>query len=144
MLQEGGPDAAEADGQPSQPGQKDLIQRGKADRQKPQVVLTAEPGDGLAKLAWKVLNLPVRTDEQPLRFMIRYGIESEKLTRTIQVGPVQDYVLRELKTTSLITCRWWPWIASSWCCTNRKNCAPYRCRSTPRDRGSNSRFRASR
>lgn len=97
LLQEGGPDAAEADGQPSQPGQKDLIQRGKADRQKPQVLLTAEPGDGLAKLAWKVLNLPVRTDEQPLRFMIRYGIESEKLTRTIQVGPVQDYVLRELK-----------------------------------------------
>lgn len=61
------------------------------------VVVTADPGDGLVKLAWKVLNLPVRTDEQPLRFVLRYGTESEKLTKSLSIGKSYEYVLRDLK-----------------------------------------------
>lgn len=82
-------------GQPS--GKQGLEFRSKIDRKKPQVLVVAEPGDGMIKLTWKVVNLPVRTDEQPLRFVIRYGIESEKLSRSQQIGKVQSFVLRELK-----------------------------------------------
>lgn len=78
-------------------GKQGLEFRSKIDRKKPQVVVIAEPDDGMIKLTWKVVNLPVRTDEQPLRFVIRYGIESEKLSRSQQIGKVQSFVLRELK-----------------------------------------------
>ena len=64
---------------------------------KPAVLLKGEPGDGLIKLSWKLANAPVRSDDQPLRFTIQYGIESEKLTKSIMVGPGTDFVLRELK-----------------------------------------------
>ncbi len=64
---------------------------------KPQVLVTAEPGDGLIKLTWKLVNLPVKSDNQPLRFAVRYGIESEKMTKTLQVGTTDSYVLRGLK-----------------------------------------------
>lgn len=96
LLQDGDLNATGVDGQlPA--GQKGISQRGMVDRKKPQVLVVAEPGDGLVKLSWKVLNLPARTDEQPLRFMIRYGTESEKLLKTMQIGAAQEYVLRELK-----------------------------------------------
>lgn len=72
-------------------------QQRRVDREKQQVVVTTEPGDGLVKLTWKVMNIPGRTDDQALRFTIRYGIESEKLIKTIQVGGDHEYVLRELK-----------------------------------------------
>jgi protein involved in polysaccharide export with SLBB domain len=64
---------------------------------KPTVLLKGEPGDGLIKLSWTVVNVPLRKDDQPLRFTIRYGTESEKLTKSIMVGPGTDYVLRDLK-----------------------------------------------
>ena len=64
---------------------------------KPLVMLKSEPGDGLVKLSWVLTNLPARRDDQPLRFMIRYGIESEKLTKSVLVGVKTNYVLRELR-----------------------------------------------
>ena len=64
---------------------------------KPTVLLKGEPGDGLVKLSWTLANLPIRSEDKQLRFTIRYGIESEKLTKSIMVGPGTDYVLRDLK-----------------------------------------------
>lgn len=64
---------------------------------KPAVLLKGEPGDGLVKLSWTLANLPSRSEDQQLRFTIRYGIESEKLTKNIMVGPGTEYVLRDLK-----------------------------------------------
>src|ERR1039457_105359 len=62
---------------------------------KPQVLVKAEPGDGQVKLTWKLVNIPaksnnqdisVKSNNQTLRFSIRYGIESEKLAKTLHVG----------------------------------------------------------
>lgn len=97
MLQDGEEGALGADGQPLSPEEKALEPRARAALKKPQVVLRSEVGDGLAKLSWKVLNLPMRTDEQPLRFVIRYGTESEKLEKSMQVGRQQEFVLRGLR-----------------------------------------------
>ena len=51
----------------------------------------------MVKLTWKFVNLPPKVDAQTFRFTIRYGVESEKLTKTLQVGTNDGYVLRELK-----------------------------------------------
>ncbi|MBK5278535.1 MAG: SLBB domain-containing protein, partial [Bacteroidia bacterium] len=67
---------------------------------KTQLLVKAEPGDGLVKLSWKLsnpANLALKVDSQSLRFTIRYGTESEKLTKTLQVGTSEGFVLRELK-----------------------------------------------
>src|SRR5512133_2843537 len=64
---------------------------------KTQVLVKADPGDGLVKLSWKFANLPPKVDGQSLRFTIRYGSESEKPSKTLQVGTVDGYVLRDLK-----------------------------------------------
>ncbi|MBC8018953.1 MAG: SLBB domain-containing protein, partial [Verrucomicrobia bacterium] len=64
---------------------------------KPQVLVKVEPGDGLVKLTWKLANLPEKSDNQTLRFSIRYGLESEKLTKIQHVGTSDGHVLRELK-----------------------------------------------
>lgn len=61
---------------------------------KPGVLLKSEPGDGLVKLKWI---LPLRGDDQELRFSIRFGTESEKYTKTLAVGGGNEYVLRDLK-----------------------------------------------
>lgn len=61
---------------------------------KPSVVLRGEPGDGLIKLNWVLLE---RVDGQGLRFSIRYGTESEKYTRTVAVGSGSEFFLRDLK-----------------------------------------------
>lgn len=64
---------------------------------KPSVVVRGEPGDGLLKLSWKLLDMPPRIDNEPLRFTIRYGNESEKLAKSVMVGVGTDFILRELK-----------------------------------------------
>src|SRR5512133_2052133 len=64
---------------------------------KQQVLVKTEPGDGLVTLTWKLANVPAKSGNQTVRFSIRYGIESEKLTKTIHVGNSDGYVLRELK-----------------------------------------------
>jgi protein involved in polysaccharide export with SLBB domain len=64
---------------------------------KPTVLVSVEPGDGLVKLSWKLHNVPVKSADQAFRFSVRYGTESEKLTKTLQVGTTDGYVLRELK-----------------------------------------------
>jgi protein involved in polysaccharide export with SLBB domain len=64
---------------------------------KPALLVTADPGDGLIKLSWKLLNVPVKSADQSLRFSIRYGTESEKLSKTLHIGMNDSYVLRELK-----------------------------------------------
>lgn len=74
---------------------KSDLRRSKA--KKPTVLVSAEVGDGLARLSWKLINLPAKTGDQPLRFTIRYGTESEKLTKTLQVGTSDGHILRELK-----------------------------------------------
>lgn len=61
---------------------------------KPAVVLKGEPGDGLIKLNWVLLE---RVDGQGLRFSVRYGTESEKYTRTVAVGSGSEFFLRDLK-----------------------------------------------
>jgi len=64
---------------------------------KPTLLVTSEPGDGLIKLSWKILNVPVKSADQSLRFSIRYGTESEKLSKTLHIGMNDSYVLRDLK-----------------------------------------------
>ncbi len=64
---------------------------------KPSVVVRTEPGDGLLKLSWKLLDMAPRIDDEPLRFTIRYGIESGKLSKSVMVGTGADFVLRELR-----------------------------------------------
>jgi len=64
---------------------------------KTQLLVKSEPGDGLVKLTWRLTNLPPKVDALTLRFTIRYGIESEKPTKTLQVGPGDGYILRDLK-----------------------------------------------
>jgi protein involved in polysaccharide export with SLBB domain len=64
---------------------------------KSQLLVKAEPGDGLIKLSWKLALLPAKTDEQAMRFTIRYGIESEKPSKTLQVGTNQNHVIRDLR-----------------------------------------------
>ncbi len=64
---------------------------------KPLVILKGEPGDGLVKLSWVMANLPARSDDQALRFTIRYGLESERLTKSVMVGVGTNFILRELK-----------------------------------------------
>lgn len=66
----------------------------KGAEKKSAVVLKGEPGDGLVKLNWVMLS---KTDDQGLRFSVRFGAESEKYTRTVAVGGGSGYVLRELK-----------------------------------------------
>ncbi len=69
----------------------------KSKGKKPKVLVTAVPGDGLVRLSWKMLNLPLKGADQTLRFTVRYGTESEKPAKTLHVGTVDGYVLRELK-----------------------------------------------
>jgi len=97
MKMQDGEAAPGPDGQLASSDQKSLDQLKRNDRKKTMVSVSTIPGDGLVKISWKVLNLPPRNEEQPLRFVIRYGIESEKLVKSLQVGKVQEYVLRELK-----------------------------------------------
>jgi protein involved in polysaccharide export with SLBB domain len=75
--------------------EKSETRKGKA--KKPTLVVTAEPGDGLIKLSWKLLNVPVKSADQAFRFSIRYGTESEKTSKTLHIGVTDAYVLRELK-----------------------------------------------
>ena len=64
---------------------------------KTQLLVKSEPGDGLVKLTWRLVNLPPKVDAQTLRFTIRYGTESEKPIKSLQVGPGDGYILRDLK-----------------------------------------------
>ncbi len=61
------------------------------------LVLMAEPDDGLVRLSWKLLNPPARTDEHLLRFIVRFGTESQLPIKTIQVGTGDGCVLRGLQ-----------------------------------------------
>jgi len=72
--------------------QPELQKKGAA--KKPAVVLKGEPGDGLIKLNWVLL---ARVDDQGMRFLVRYGTESEKYSRTVAVGSGSEYFLRDLK-----------------------------------------------
>jgi protein involved in polysaccharide export with SLBB domain len=69
-----------------------------ADR-KPQLLLTAQSGDGLAKISWRLINLPANADEKAFRFTIRYGAESDTLMKTLQAGTSYGYILRELRNS---------------------------------------------
>lgn len=62
-----------------------------------EMLVKAEPGDGLVKLNWQVLGFPqnVSLDEQ--RYVITYGTESGKLKKSINVGKGTSYTLRDLK-----------------------------------------------
>lgn len=92
--------------QPQEVEQKDtqdidvFHKSGKVTKQKikkPSVVVRAEPGDGLVKLNWKLLDMAPRIDGEPLRFTLRYGTESEKLSKSVMVGIGTDFTLRDLK-----------------------------------------------
>lgn len=64
---------------------------------KPSVLLNGVPGDGLIRLRWTLSRQADRNQEQQFRFVIRFGIESEKLAQSVQVGTGNDFVLRGLK-----------------------------------------------
>jgi protein involved in polysaccharide export with SLBB domain len=64
---------------------------------KPQLLLKAQSGDGLAKLSWRFINLPATADEKTFRFTVRYGAESDNSMKTLQVGTSYGYILRELR-----------------------------------------------
>jgi protein involved in polysaccharide export with SLBB domain len=70
---------------------------GKQKTKKPSVVVRTEPGDGLVKLSWKLLDVAPRIDDERLRFTIRYGTESGKFPKSVMVGTGTDFVLRELQ-----------------------------------------------
>ena len=64
---------------------------------KPQLLLKAQSGDGLATLSWRLINPPATADEKTFRFTVRYGTEADGSMKTAQVGANYGYVLRELK-----------------------------------------------
>jgi protein involved in polysaccharide export with SLBB domain len=74
-------------GQPEQQQKKGVAK-------KPGIVLKSEPGDGLVKLNW---SFPAKVEEQGLRFSIRFGTESEKYFKTLEIGGGSEYILRDLK-----------------------------------------------
>lgn len=80
------------------PPEKDAEKRSSffSPQKKMAVILKAEPGDGLVKLSWRAVNFSPQALEQQVRFVVRYGIESKKPIRTIQLGSLDNYVLRGL------------------------------------------------
>lgn len=66
------------------------------EQKKQALLLKAEAGDGLVKLNWRLVNTSARLDNKPLRFIIRYGIESEKPQQSIQLGSADNFVVRNL------------------------------------------------
>lgn len=64
--------------------------------QRSQVLLMPEPGDGLVKLTWRLVNPPAMQAEQRVRYVLRVGMESRKVLKTIQLGGQDSYVLRGL------------------------------------------------
>lgn len=59
--------------------------------------IKGEPGDGLIRLSWKLSGLPPKVDEQTVRFTLRYGTESEKLSKSLQLGTHDSHILRDLR-----------------------------------------------
>ena len=90
---------------PAELPEKELISKTKEKTirqkiKKTTVVVRTEPGDGLVKLNWKLLGtLPPGSDAEQLRFTIRYGIESGKLSKSIMVGSGTVFVLRDLRNS---------------------------------------------
>lgn len=70
---------------------------GKQKTAKPSIVVKTEPGDGLVRLSWKLLDRTPRIDGEPLHFSIRIGIESGKFSKSIMVGTGTEHVLRDLR-----------------------------------------------
>jgi len=64
---------------------------------KAKLTLKIIPGDGLAKLSWKLYKYTPKTEDGQLRFTINYGTESGKLFKSVDVGTADSFILRELK-----------------------------------------------
>jgi len=67
----------------------------------PKIVIQIEPGDGLAAVDWRVINLPQQAVDIALKYTIMYGMESEHPIRKIDVGAVTSYTLRGLKNSQV-------------------------------------------
>lgn len=61
------------------------------------LTLKAVPGDGLIKLTWKVQKYSSKPEDGQFRYTVNYGTESGKPSKSIDVGAVDSFVLRELK-----------------------------------------------
>jgi protein involved in polysaccharide export with SLBB domain len=61
------------------------------------LIIKVLPGDGMAKISWKLSNYQPKLEDGPLQFTIRYGTESGKLFKSTVVGNTDYFVLRELK-----------------------------------------------
>jgi protein involved in polysaccharide export with SLBB domain len=55
------------------------------------------PGDGLAKLSWKLKKFSPKAEDGQIRFTIDYGTEPGKLRKSVDVGTADSFILRELK-----------------------------------------------
>lgn len=79
----------------------DLTQFGSKKKQKTkkkiEMLVKAEPGDGLVKLTWQVVGFPQNVSIEEQNYTISYGIESGKLKKSINTGKGNSYTLRDLK-----------------------------------------------
>ncbi|HEY5973680.1 MAG TPA: SLBB domain-containing protein [Geobacteraceae bacterium] len=67
---------------------------------KRKIVLVAEAGDGQVNLKWNVIELD-SSIARDLRFTVKYGTESGKLTKQVDVGSDTTYKIRELKNSQI-------------------------------------------
>ena len=77
----------------------DLFDKDKSQKAKNKIemLLKVEPGDGLLKLNWQLVGFPQNVDLQEQIYVISYGVESGKLKKNINVGKGTSYILRDLK-----------------------------------------------
>lgn len=66
-------------------------------KKKIEMLVKAEPGDGLVKFNWQVLGFPPNSNLEDQRYTINYGIESGNLKNSIKIGKGTSYTLRGLK-----------------------------------------------
>jgi len=66
-------------------------------KKKIEMLVKAEPGDGLVKFTWQVLGFPPNSNLEDQRYTINYGIESGNLKNNINIGKGTSYTLRGLK-----------------------------------------------
>jgi len=82
-------------------GEEDLSLLDKKNFPKPkkkiEMLVKVERGDGLLKLTWQVLGVPKAIDLENQRYVISYGIESDKLKKSINVGKGTSFTLRGLR-----------------------------------------------
>ncbi len=60
------------------------------------IILTAEPGDGLATLSWQLIGVNQNAEDVPMKFALYVGTESGQYVRKIDIGSADHFILRGL------------------------------------------------